>query len=208
MSEIGLFLLLVSIAPRWRGHVPTHGALGAAAVDSLAAGIALVVGGAGTSILVALAAALRSLRLAPSTCGSSCTRRSPPGGYASQRRAGPDRQDRRGARRARSVRQGLPHGALWKARLWCPEDEEAKLECGDPIVVERVDGLTLTVRRAEDWELFSWLLGGSPRTRTGAAASADVLGWGKGSAVAPSLRPWQASACIPSEHARTHRRNH
>jgi membrane protein implicated in regulation of membrane protease activity len=45
-------------------------------------------------------------------------------------------------------------GALWKARLWCPEDEEAKLECGDPIVVERVDGLTLTVRRAEDWELF------------------------------------------------------
>jgi membrane protein implicated in regulation of membrane protease activity len=28
------------------------------------------------------------------------------------------------------------------------------LERGDPIVVERVDGLTLTVRRAEDWEVF------------------------------------------------------
>jgi membrane protein implicated in regulation of membrane protease activity len=28
------------------------------------------------------------------------------------------------------------------------------LERGDPIVVERVDGLTLTVRRAEDWEMF------------------------------------------------------
>src|SRR5215212_3486013 len=28
------------------------------------------------------------------------------------------------------------------------------LQQGDPIVVERVDGLTLTVRRAEDWELF------------------------------------------------------
>ena len=35
------------------------------------------------------------------------------------------------------------------------EDEEAKLERGDPIVVERVDsGSTLTVRRAEELELF------------------------------------------------------
>ena len=44
-------------------------------------------------------------------------------------------------------------GALWKARLW-GTDEDIPLERGDPIVVERVDGLTLTVRRAEDWELF------------------------------------------------------
>ena len=48
MSEIGLFLLLVSAALAVaEAHVPTHGALGAAAVASLAAGIALVVGGAG-----------------------------------------------------------------------------------------------------------------------------------------------------------------
>jgi membrane-bound serine protease (ClpP class) len=44
-------------------------------------------------------------------------------------------------------------GALWRARLWSPE-EDSVLERGDPIVVERVDGLTLTVRRAEDWEVF------------------------------------------------------
>ena len=43
-------------------------------------------------------------------------------------------------------------GALWRARLWAG-DEDAALQRGDPIVVERVDGLTLTVRRAEEWEV-------------------------------------------------------
>ena len=43
-------------------------------------------------------------------------------------------------------------GALWRARLWAG-DEDAGLARGDPIVVERVDGLTLTVRRAEEWEV-------------------------------------------------------
>jgi hypothetical protein len=32
-------------------------------------------------------------------------------------------------------------------------DEDAALRRGDPIVVERGDGLALTVRRAEEWEL-------------------------------------------------------
>ena len=54
---------------------------------------------------------------------------------------------------ARSAGQVFLDGALWRARQWS-FDEEAVLERGDPIVVERVDGLTLTVRRAEDWEVF------------------------------------------------------
>ena len=33
------------------------------------------------------------------------------------------------------------------------EDDAAELHEGDPVVVERLDGLTLSVRRAEDWEL-------------------------------------------------------
>ena len=156
MSEIGLFLLLVSAALAVaEAHVPTHGALGAAAVATLAAGVALVAGGAGTSILLALAtgaavAAVGAVYLWVVVHKALAARRM----------------------RVRSGAQGLIgkigevratpapfgkvflDGALWKARLWCPEDEEAKLECGDPIVVERVDGLTLTVRRAEDWELF------------------------------------------------------
>ena len=59
MSEIGLFLLVVSAALAVaEAHVPTHGALGGAAVVSLAAGIALVIAGAGVGPLLALTSGL------------------------------------------------------------------------------------------------------------------------------------------------------
>ena len=41
-------------------------------------------------------------------------------------------------------------GALWRAVAANPDEE---IEPGERVVVERVDGLTLTVRRAESWEL-------------------------------------------------------
>lgn len=43
-------------------------------------------------------------------------------------------------------------GSLWRAE---PSSHEAggELHVGDRVVVERVDGLTLCVRRAEQWEL-------------------------------------------------------
>ena len=44
-------------------------------------------------------------------------------------------------------------GALWRARREWPDPEDPALEAGDPVVVERVSGLTLSVRPAEDWEL-------------------------------------------------------
>ena len=42
-------------------------------------------------------------------------------------------------------------GALWRARCSVLE-EDAELDAGDAVVVERVSGLTLAVRRAEEWE--------------------------------------------------------
>ena len=42
-------------------------------------------------------------------------------------------------------------GALWRARC-SALDEDADLDAGDSVVVERVSGLTLAVRRAEEWE--------------------------------------------------------
>jgi len=42
-------------------------------------------------------------------------------------------------------------GALWRARPCWNEDE--RLRTGDRVVVERVEGVTLSVRRAEEWEL-------------------------------------------------------
>jgi hypothetical protein len=46
-------------------------------------------------------------------------------------------------------------GARGRARhSWGPGDEQDLRE-GDAVVVERVAGLTLCVRRAEDWELIA-----------------------------------------------------
>jgi membrane-bound ClpP family serine protease len=43
-------------------------------------------------------------------------------------------------------------GELWRARRSLASEEEAP-EAGEPVIVDRVDGLTLSVRRAEVWEL-------------------------------------------------------
>jgi membrane-bound ClpP family serine protease len=46
-------------------------------------------------------------------------------------------------------------GALWRARRdWMDAEEDAAIEEGDPVVVERVSGLTLSVRPAEEWEVI------------------------------------------------------
>jgi membrane protein implicated in regulation of membrane protease activity len=42
-------------------------------------------------------------------------------------------------------------GALWTARPSWPDSDD-QLATGDAVVVERVTGLTLGVRRAEEWE--------------------------------------------------------
>jgi membrane-bound serine protease (ClpP class) len=42
-------------------------------------------------------------------------------------------------------------GALWRARPSWPDSDD-RLTAGDRIVVEGVSGLTLAVRRAEEWE--------------------------------------------------------
>lgn len=44
-------------------------------------------------------------------------------------------------------------GELWRARrAWASEDEPAPAE-GERVVVDSVHGLTLLVRRAEEWEV-------------------------------------------------------
>jgi membrane-bound serine protease (ClpP class) len=44
-------------------------------------------------------------------------------------------------------------GALWRARLWELEEDGAPMAEGSAVVVESIDGLTLTVRPAEEWEV-------------------------------------------------------
>jgi membrane-bound ClpP family serine protease len=45
-------------------------------------------------------------------------------------------------------------GAVWRARRSWPEEQEQAFREGDEVVVERLGGLTLGVRRAEEWELL------------------------------------------------------
>jgi membrane-bound ClpP family serine protease len=155
MSQIGLLLLFVSAALAVaEAHVPSHGALGAGAVAALATGLALVISGAGAGLLLALSAAV-----AVAAVGGTYLWVVVHKALAARRarvRSGPEGLiGRVGEVRATPAPHGqvFLDGALWKARLW-GDDADVPLQRGDPIVVERVDGLTLTVRRAEDWELF------------------------------------------------------
>ena len=47
----------------------------------------------------------------------------------------------------------LVHGERWRARGSILDDEPV-LHDGDQVVVEQIQGLTLSVRRAEEWEVL------------------------------------------------------
>jgi membrane-bound serine protease (ClpP class) len=54
-----------------------------------------------------------------------------------------------------SVGQVFLDGTLWRARYQVGEDGAEALHEGDSVVVEHVNGLTLSVRHAEEWELMT-----------------------------------------------------
>jgi membrane-bound serine protease (ClpP class) len=119
---------------------------------TLATGAALALagagGGAGVIIGVVLGALVASgLWLAVATRKALATRRlrSSSGREALAGRCGVVRQWENGDG------QVFVDGALWRARPSWPDADE-QLTPGDAVVVERVTGLTLGVRRAEEWE--------------------------------------------------------
>jgi membrane-bound ClpP family serine protease len=131
-------------------HLPSYGALGLAGVVALAGGAALAVDGAGGGtalilavvVIVALAALALLTLIARATlmAGRSRAKTGVEGlvGHVGVIRTAPA-----------PLGQVFVDGALWRARP-CMEDE---LAVGDPVVVERVNGLVLSVRRAEEWEV-------------------------------------------------------
>jgi membrane-bound ClpP family serine protease len=154
VSTLGIVLMLLGAAlAAAEAHVPSHGVLGGSAAAAGAGGIALVIAGAGFGLAAALSGAIVAGLVAGLYIwvvlrkAISASRRSVRGGAegligrVGEVRAAPA-----------PLGQVFLDGALWRARLWAG-DEEQELQRGDPIVVERVDGLTLTVRRAEEWEV-------------------------------------------------------
>ena len=147
MTALGLLLVLVGAAlVVAEAHVPSHGVLGSAAVASLALGVVLAVTGAGAAAAVGLAAGL-GVALAGGLFMWVMVRKA----LATRRlRTRNNLIGRVGT--VKPSGQVFVDGGLWRARVWDLQEEPA-LEPGDAVVVEYVNGLTLTVRHAEEWEV-------------------------------------------------------
>jgi membrane-bound ClpP family serine protease len=157
MSTLGVLLVVVGAALMVaEAHVASHGLLGSGAAVALTAGVVLALSGAGVpgaavaaaGVAVGLAglglawlllvASLRTRHMALRSgsialLGRVATVRSVPA----------------------PVGQVLLDGALWRARVWELEEDGAPVAEGSAVVVEAVDGLTLTVRPAEEWEVIT-----------------------------------------------------
>ena len=152
MVEIGVVLAVVGVALLVaEAHVP-GGFLGIAGGVVLATGAALALAGAGGGAAVIVGVVLgvlvaSGLWLAIATRKAMATRRlrSRSGREALAGRCGVVRSWQNGDG------QVFVDGALWRARPSWPDSEE-RLTPGDRVVVEQVSGLTLGVRRAEEWE--------------------------------------------------------
>jgi membrane-bound ClpP family serine protease len=131
-------------------HLPSYGALGLGGVIALVAGAAVAVEGAGggAALVVTIGAivALAALALLAVIARATITAARPRAltgaealiGHVGVVRTAPA-----------PLGQVFIDGALWRAKP-CLQEE---LEVGDPVVVDRVQGLVLSVRRAEEWEL-------------------------------------------------------
>ena len=144
---LGLLLVLAGAAlAAAEAHVPSHGVLGSGAVVALATGVALLLSAAGSATLVAVSSGVAvglvgALILALIVRKALATRRL---------RASNTLIGRVGV--ARGSDAVFVDGALWRARAWGLEGDPP-LAPGLPVVVENVNGLTLTVRPAEEWEV-------------------------------------------------------
>jgi membrane-bound serine protease (ClpP class) len=157
MTALGVSLLSVgAIVILIEAHYPTFGALGGPGVVMLVAGSVLAVAGLGGGVLLAALSALVLGGTGAATLWLSVRK-----GMATRRRR--IRTGREGmighVGVVRSWTNGagsvLVDGALWRARCEHGDESDRELNEGDPVVVEYLSGLTLSVRPAEQWELMA-----------------------------------------------------
>jgi membrane-bound ClpP family serine protease len=155
MTTVGIALLLVgAVLLVAEAHLPTAGVFGVAGVAGVVAGIALLFGEAGLAAALAVpvaiaagAAALGFLALATLKGTRARRGRVHGGSEGLVGQVGVVRLP------LAPVGQVFVHGALWRARRALDPEWDGPLGEGDAVVVERVEGLTLAVRKAEEWEL-------------------------------------------------------
>jgi membrane-bound ClpP family serine protease len=145
---LGLGLLVIE------AHLPTYGVLGAAGIAAFGVGAALAIDESGGSLGLVLGVTLL-IAAGAAAVGGLAFRKTL---AASRRRARCGADELIGhVGVVRRPLDPLGHvvidGELWRARRsWVDEDEPPPAE-GDAVVVDRVQGLTLSVRRAEVWEV-------------------------------------------------------
>jgi membrane-bound serine protease (ClpP class) len=153
MTGLGIGLLLAGVVLLVaEAHIAAGGLLGTLGVAAAVGGTVVAVDGAGGGVVLGLVlAALVALM-----GGGALLLAARAVGRSTARLARGGRDPLIGARgRAREPfgddgGRVLVEGELWQAHNADPDEP---VVAGDPIVVERIDGLTLTVRRAEPWEL-------------------------------------------------------
>jgi membrane-bound serine protease (ClpP class) len=153
MIILGIVLLLLGAALLVaEAHLPTYGVLGVAGLASLVTGgvVAVEASGGGVALVIVVGlvlALIAGVALAAVVRGAAKVARRPAhtGGEGIVGHVGVVRHE------LEPVGQVFVDGALWRARAaWYEGDG---LREGDPVVVDQINGLTLSVRRAEEWEL-------------------------------------------------------
>jgi membrane-bound ClpP family serine protease len=156
MTALGVSLLFVgALLILLEAHVPTLGVLGGPGVLVLGVGAVLAVLGLGGGVVLGVVAALLLAGAAGGVLAVTVGK-----GVAVRRRAvraGPESLiGHVGVVRSWDVASGCVQvdGALWRARRSMLDDSDREdLRPGDAVVVDHLQGLTVGVRRAEEWEL-------------------------------------------------------
>jgi membrane-bound serine protease (ClpP class) len=157
MTALGVSLLCVgALLILLEAHVPTLGVLGGPGVIALGAGAVLAVLGLGGGVVLGVVAALLLAGAAGGVLAVTIGK-----GVAVRRRAvraGPESLiGHVGVVRSWDAIGGCVQvdGALWRARRSVLDDDPDRLDLqpGDAVVVDHLEGLTVGVRRAEEWEL-------------------------------------------------------
>jgi membrane-bound serine protease (ClpP class) len=156
VTALGLFLLVLGATlVVLEAHVQSLGALGLPGVLALIGGSVLAVSGLGGGVGLVVGVTLLLAVAAASGLGV-VLRKGPQARRRRVRTGAEGLVGQVGVVRSWGEPDGqvLVCGALWRARRAWPEADEGELREGDEVVVERLGGLTLGVRRAEEWESF------------------------------------------------------
>ncbi|MBV9799725.1 MAG: hypothetical protein JO039_16890 [Solirubrobacterales bacterium] len=157
MTALGVSLLMVgAIMVLIEAHVPTLGVLGGPGVVAVGVGAVLAIVGLGGGVVLAVVSALLLAGIGAGVVALTVGK----GIAVRQRRirAGPESMiGHVGVVRSWTSPTGcvLVDGALWRARRSLLDDgDQDDLREGDEVVVDHLEGLTVAVRRAEEWELI------------------------------------------------------